>query len=338
MKILKTQVALNNKGSGLGVILYGMTLLLVLIFTAVNIVNSKMIESGYLSLRDAVQTASSGAVIHLLTTEREGTTKAQEDVIAADSYDIYLQLALGYLVNRNPAPDNTGDTVVQTGEINNFIKLDHQKVVNTTMALLEDAVIRRRDNINNTRKYQIMMFFIEPYQQSDGKKFFNIIAYGNNAYENGSIKKDGVLATGIVRSNGANDMKKVYGDVEQTISNIVNGDYDGMSIESQIDYMIEEDEENTKFRINLNTGDENTDADFEKLVREMETYPHYVIVVKDFALPTIFDGLNTNDDGGGIKSLFGGLVDDGRLKVPMCALNTGKVQRQTEDAGWSHNR
>ena len=70
----------------------------------------------------------------------------------------------------------------------------------------------------------------------------------------------------------------------------------------------------------------------------METYPHYLIVVKDFALPTIFDGVETNSGNPGIKSVFTSLSGDGSLSSPMCALNTGKIQRQTEDKGWSHNR
>ena len=144
----------DNKGSGLGVILYGVTLLLILVFIAVNIVNAKVIENGCNSLRDAVQSASAGSVIHLLTKENQTTnTQAQKNIITGDSYDIYLQLALGYIINRNTNAIN--NTYAQSGELNNFIKLDHQKVVNETMALLEAAVIRRRGagSINDTNKY-----------------------------------------------------------------------------------------------------------------------------------------------------------------------------------------
>jgi len=63
----------------------------------------------------------------------------------------------------------------------------------------------------------------------------------------------------------------------------------------------------------------------------METYPHYLIVVKDFALPTIFNGIDTGEAGSGIKSVLD-MSGGNKLKTPMCALNTGKIQRQTEDA------
>lgn len=318
----------NNKGSGLGVILYGVTLLLILIFVAINIVNAKVIENGYNSLRDAVQSASTGSVIHLLTKESSTATSAQTSIISGDKYDIYLQLALGYIINRNT--NATNNTYAQSGELNNFIKLDHQKVVNETMALLEDAVIRRRgaSTINNTDKYKIMMFFIEPYYDINNKKFFHIIAYGNGDYD---ITKgiQGEIATEMVSSDNTNNMKNVYQEVENTISRIVNCEHGGMTSQDKNKY-----DTPTSFAISLNsTGSSNYDG----LIREMETYPHYLIVVKDFALPTIFDG-DTNDFGTGIRGLFTSLSGDGTLSSPMCALNTGKTQRQTDDKGWSHNR
>lgn len=322
------EIIKNNKGSGLGVILYGVTLLLILVFVAINIVNAKVIENGYNSLRDAVQSASTGSVIHLLTKESATNTTAQKNIISGDKYDIYLQLALGYIINRNT--NATNNTYTQSGELNNFIKLDHQKVVNETMALLEDAVVKRRgaSTINNTDKYKVMMFFIEPYYDVNNKKFFHIIAYGNGNYDmaNGI---QGEIATEMVSSDNTNDMKKVYQEVERTISRIVNCEHGGMTAKDKQRYGM-----STTFDISLNsTGS----LDYDGLIREMETYPHYLIVVKDFALPTIFDG-DTNDVGTGIKGLFTSLSGDGTLSSPMCALNTGKTQRQTEDKGWSHNR
>lgn len=325
------EIIKDNKGSGLGVILYGVTLLLVLIFIAVNIVNAKVIENGYNSLRDAVQSASAGSVIHLLTEKTSTITDTQKRLIDGNGeeipkYDIYLQLALGYIINRST--DATNNTYAQSGELNNFIKLDHQKVVNETMALLEDAVVRRRgaSSINNTDKYKIMMFFIEPYQNPSGKKFFNIIAYGNGDYDSKKGIKDS-LAVGIVDSENSRDMKTVYSEVEKSINRIVNCEHSGMKDANK--YRTD----SVSYEISLNaTGSSN----YAGLVREMETYPHYLIVVKDFALPTIFDGKDTNDAGSGIKSLFTSLSGDGSLSSPMCALNTGKIQRQTEDKGWSH--
>lgn len=315
----------NNKGSGLGVILYGVTLLLILIFVAINIVNAKVIENGYNSLRDAVQSASTGSVIHLLT--GSASTEKQNTIIGKSGYDIYLQLALGYIINRDTGATN--DTYAQSGELNNFIKLDHQKVVNETMALLEDAVIRRRgaSTINNTDKYKIMMFFIEPYYDSSTKKkYFDITAYGNRDYGYNGGVPEAIAHIDSIRSD--NSMKAVYQDVERKINSIVNC----------TGYMIGDNASSysmsTSFDISLNsTGS----SDYDGLIREMETYPHYLIVVKDFALPTIFDG-DTNDFGTGIRGLFTSLSGDGSLSSPMCALNTGKTQRQTEDKGWSHNR
>jgi len=327
----------SNKGSGLGVILFGITLLLILLFTAVNIVNSKVIENGYISLRDAVQSASSGSVIHLLTTNRDsnisGATKTQNTLIQKDSYDIYLQLALGYLINRNETEDSDNDTIVQTGEINNFIKLDHQKVVNSTMALLEDAVIRRGEQISNTNKYKVMMFFIEPYQQDNGKKFFNIIGYGNGEYNTLTNNISENFAYAYVDSSDTNNMKTVYNRVQNAISDIVNCKNWITDPKYKNKY-----ETANEFNINLNAQGS---SDIDGLVREMETYPHYLIVVKDFALPTLFDGEDgvagdTSNGGNVVKSLFTSLSGDGTLETPMCALNTGKIQRQNEDAGWSH--
>ena len=335
----------DNKGSGLGVILYGVTLLLILIFVAVNIVNAKVIENGYNSLRDAVQSASAGSVIHLLTKESSTSTQAQKNIISGDKYDIYLQLALGYIINRHTNAIN--NTYAQSGELNNFIKLDHQKVVNETMALLENAVIRRKGTssmINDTNKYKIMMFFIEPYYNDDnkeynpdeenkrGKKYFHITAYGNRDYDlNDGIQEE--IATSIsgsakIESDNDNNMETVYKSIESAINNIVNCTYAGMNQDDIDAYYM-----STSFEINLNADGSN---DYDKLIREMETYPHYLIVVKDFALPTIFDGVETNSGNPGIKSVFTSLSGDGYLSSPMCALNTGKIQRQTEDKGWSH--
>lgn len=313
---------LNNKGSGIGVILYGMTLLLILIFTAVNIVNSKTIESGYNSLRDALQSASAGSVIHLLTSNREGTTGTQKTIIREANYDIYLQLALGYLINRNENA-STSDRYVQNGELNNFIKLDHQKVVNSTMALFADAVFRNRganhyetisDN-DNKDKYNILMFFIEPYADASNQKYFDIICYSNKGW-NGNVTAE--YARSAVKRDSGN-MKDVYRGVQDTINDIVkNFGNDKRS-----------------YNINLNADG----GSLAQKVREMETYPHYLIVVKDFALPTIFTGVDTNDrEGAGIRNLFTSLSGDGKLHTPMCALNTGKVQRQTEDKGWTKER
>lgn len=316
----------KNKGSGLGVIIYGITLMLILVFTAINIVNGKVIENGYNSLRDAVQSASSGAVMHLLTSERkekEGLSSAQGAVITERKYDIYLQLALGYLINRS---NNSTKTSVQSGEINNFIKLDHQKVVNSTMSLLQDSVYRNRtNNITNTDKYKILMIFIEPhYDNTNYEKYFDIIVYGNGAESwNGSkvIAKE----TAIGGARGS-DMRDVYNNLQDSVNNLIRKIYPITG-------------EKDNFTINLNPNNESLPG----LVRKMETMPYYLIVVKDFALPTIFTDEAGNDEETSVgakivQSPFKALSGDGKLKTPICALNSGKTERQYEDAGWSHNR
>lgn len=355
---------LNNKGSGLGVIFYGITLLLVLIFTAINILNSKVIEDGYNSLREAVQAASSGSVIHLLTEQvtdsSTGKTEAQKQTASIEhaGYDLYLQLALGYFINWEEDTDTGDDTKVQTGDINNFIKLDHQKVVNSTLALFEEAVYRfdNAGEISDTSKYKIMMFFIEPFQNG-GTKFFDIIAYGNGDYtnvinakwknESGVVIKSencktiaSELARGQVKVRPGESMKEVYGRIEATIEDIVNcknnsDKWDGsMETSKLVFYKIKSSGDN--YSINLSVPG----SGYEEKIRKMETHPYYMIVVKDFALPTIFDDKETNEEGVGIWSAFNSKDKNTKttLKTPMCALNSGKVERQEEEAGWSHDR
>lgn len=355
---------LNNRGSGLGVIFYGITLLLVLIFTAINILNSKVVEDGYNSLREAVQAASSGAVIHLLTEQvtdaSTGKTAAQKETIKLAGYDLYLQLALGYFINWEEPASSADDTMVQTGDINNFIKLDHQKVVNSTLALFENAIYRddSQSDISNVADYKIMMFFIEPYQEG-GTKFFDIIAYGNGDYGNGVKGVRGTfedidgnlyvenncktITSELVRGQvKGDDMAVIYDRIEKTIESIVNCE---VTIPSWTenkrnvpldDYKVYNGSQERKYEINLSVPG----SAYRDKIRELETKPYYLIVVKDFALPTIFYQKTTANDGTGIWSAFNKASDNqnSRLKTPMCALNSGKVERQYEDEGWSHDR
>lgn len=311
----------NNKGSGIAVVIYGVVLMLLLIFTAINTLNAKIIENAYNSLRDSVLAASSGSVIHLLT-DSSGSTQAQNTVITDKSYDVYLQLALGYIINRT---DNNSSTSVQGAEINNFIKLDHKKVVNSTMALLDDAVVRNKKNssgdkigINNTEKFKILMFFIEPmYSESDYEKYFNIIMYTNgDCDEDGNLTGNGRVDLAGADISGSS-MKDVYNNIQSRINGLVN------------DHTIFNEDENTftTFSINLNPSGGSLD----NLVRRMETVPYYLIVVKDFALPTLFNGVETNSNESIFKSAFTSLSGDGKLKTPMCALNSGKTERKLKE-------
>lgn len=305
--MILSNLSKNNKGSGIAVVVYGVVVMMLLIFTAINILNAKIIENGYNSLRDAVLAASSGSVIHLLTTEDAGTT-AQNKIIKEDDgslkYDVYLQLALGYIINRS---DNYTNTSVEGSEINNFIKLDHKKVVNSTMALLNDSVMRdKNEYINDSDKFKILMFFIEPlYDQDDYEKYFNIIYYTNkDCNENGKLIGNGTIdvAGGNIRGNS---MEGIYENIQSRINEIVNDK--SVFNETDADF--------TSFNINLNPSGGNLD----ELVRQMETVPYYLIIIKDFSLPTLFDDTQGN--------VFTFLSGDGKLKNPMCALNAGKTER-----------
>ncbi|MBP3284810.1 MAG: hypothetical protein J6M02_04865 [Clostridia bacterium] len=343
MKILRKQ-----NGDGIAVIVYGVTLMLVFTFLAINIVNGKIIENGYNSLRDSIQSASTGSVIHLLTsTDTSSMTETQSQVIQNNGqdknnkddsippYDIYLQLALGYIINRAPVNNppvvdpKEDNVVVQTGNVNNFIKLDHKRVVNSTLALLEDSVIRGRDaagllDIHNTDYFKILMIFIEPhYNNTTYEKYFNIIVYGN---------KYGT-AQGKTYFAGASDgdMKKVYQNLNEQINIIINANDPTTENLNSTDYALKESDGSlSKMKINVNLADGNVTG--EELMRKMETKPYYMIVVKDFALPTLFRQQYTHkeEDENIFKQLFKDISGDGHLKTPIIALNSAKVERKLE--------
>lgn len=317
--MIQIKLSKNNKGSGIAVVVYGVVLMMLLIFTAINILNAKVIENSYNSLRDAVLAASSGSVIHLLT-ENTNTSTIQSQRIDKNQYDIYLQLALGYIINRT---DNSSRTSIGNGgnvEINNFIKLDHKKVVTSTMTLLDDAIIRDRTthtNISDTDKFKIFMFFIEPhYTGNDYEKYFDVIMYTNEDYENGTlIDRAGrpMLAGGesTIGARTENSMEAVYKALESSIRNAVNTN---LRINPAGD----------SFKINLNASG----GTYDELIRKMETMPYYLIVVKDFALPTLFDGVDTNTEDNNIFTMLSG---NGSLNTPMCALNSGKTERKLKE-------
>lgn len=307
----------NNKGSGIAVVVYGVVLMMLLIFTAINILNAKIIENGNNSLRDAILAASSGSVMHLLTTQTSGTV-SQNAVISnpTNKYDVYLQLALGYIINRKSVNEIEDSKTIGI-KTNNFIKLDHKKVVNSTMALLEDAVTRYRsgnvrDGIGNTEKYKILMFFIEPYYDENYDKFFDVIMYHNGMYDMSKTTRWSLDTTqGETKLVVGENMTDMYYNIESCINGWVNDP--SILNESQDNFV--------KFNISLNPNAEN---DLTKLVRDMETMPYYLIVVKDFSLPTIFG--DTQDENNVFRIMFESLSGDGSC-TPMCALNAGKTER-----------
>lgn len=284
---------LSQRGSGIAVVVFGVVVMLVFIFLAMNIMNAGLIEQGYNNLRDAVMSASTGSVIHLLL-EQNSTQAGLTQMSTQNTtitYDPYLQLALGYIINYDNIGANINSSTIGI-EKNNFIKLDHKRVINSTLQLLKDNVLNGAD-IGDTNKYQILMFFIEPNYNDIYKKSFNVIWYTNGAPNTGIIE-------GPIEGNS---MQGIYDELVNRISSIVN---------TKIG-------KNTNYRIELNSQG----LSDKELVHKMETRPYYLIVVKDFALPTIF-GVTTQDDGS-FLSLFG---NSGRLSQPMCALQAGQIERK----------
>ena len=337
----------NEKGDGIAIVVYGVTLMLVFVFLAINLLNGKIIENGYNSLRDSIQSAATGSVIHLLTTTNaDNMTQEQSTQInktqdnsgnVVAPYDLYLQLALGYIINRtqdpnvvsNPKEDNV---VVQTGNVNNFIKLDHKKVVSSTLALLEDSVIRGKKVVGgssttlpiyNTDYFKVLMMFIEPLYNNEYEKYFNIIVYGNGDV---SRAADGsLILQGKTYPAGAStgNMTDVYNNINTVIKGIVNrADPTGTTVDYGIDSTIS---------IHLTDGNSTSG---EELMRKMETKPYYLIVVKDFALPTLFQNVYTDTDVAGnrntniFRGAFEAISGNGRLKTPIVALNSAKIERK----------
>lgn len=329
----------KNKGDGIAVIVYGVTLMLVFVFLAINIVNGKIIENGYNSLRDSIQSASVGSVIHLLASST-GVTDEQDKVInnnglierdsSIPAYDIYLQLALGYIINRAPKTETSSETV-ETGSVNNFIKLDHKRVVNSTLALLEDSVIRGVDsqgksiNIHNTDYFKILMIFIEPhYNNTTYEKYYNVIVYGNK--EGTEQGKTYLVGT----SKG--DLNAAYKALNNTINTIVNSNDPTVEGNSSMAYaLLDSSGKSRGIAINVNLADGNGDKG-ETLMRKMETKPYYMIVVKDFALPTLFRQHYTHSEESEniFKQLFKEISGDGHLQTPIIALNSAKIERKLD--------
>jgi hypothetical protein len=162
------------------------------------------------------------------------------------------------------------------------------------------------------------MFFIEPhYTDNDYEKYFDIIMYTNEEYQDGSLI-DGAGtpllaggATNTISAGSKGNMEEIYDALESTINHAVNTN---LLIGDTSD----------SFTINLNSSG----SSYDQIIREMETMPYYLIVVKDFALPTLFDGVDTNTENNNIFTFLSG---NGSLKTPMCALNSGKTERKLKE-------
>lgn len=279
----------SEKGDGISIVILGTCLMLMFIFASVNILNGKIIEERYNVLKDSVQSAAAGSVIHLLM-DTSDTTVQQAKRVTDLKYDPYFQLALGYLVNDSPT---SGGIYAKTGDINNFIKLDHKKVITSTLELISKTVLGGDKSLfsNNAINYNIIMFFIEPNYSSDYKQSFDLISYRSNDPYNG-----------VVNTVEANNEEGLYINLQQAINDTVNRDNNGVTY-------------------NINLGANN---DASELVRKMQTNPYYLVVVRDFALPTLFG----NTKGNIFKDAFTSISGDGKLRTPICALQAGKIERK----------
>lgn len=296
----------SEKGDGISIVIYGTIVMMVFIFTAVNFLNGKIIEEKFNTLKDAVESAAAGSVVHLLTGENAGSitqNKQNTDI----SYDVYLQLALGYLINYE------GQGNVAVGATNNFIRIDHAKAVESTLELISKSVLGQNKDylIKNPDKYSILMFFIEPSSNydKDYRKTYDLIVYRtdqNGMYNETTGYKGTVFATNLT----------TYTAIEEAINNQVNSQYVNGTLSSTKGVS-----GYTQYNISLGA---NSKEDQDSLLRSMGDYPYYLIVVKDFKLPSLL----SSDTSKGSNIL---VMNDGKLKKPIATLQAGKVERKVFD-------
>ena len=295
----------KESGSGIGIVIYGIVVLLVLSLVSINILNAKIIQDGYDRLRDSLDAAVSGSVLHIALDNQQ-----KDDIsgsVGTDTYqyqyDPWLQLALGFLMTSDSI--SGGGTALE-GEntvTNDFIKFDRKKVVTHTMRVLQDGVLSNADSIlatqGGTHKYQVIMVFLEPAYDDELDKSIDIIAYDTSMFieTGGNIKPNdgpGGNFKGVYYNVGAN-----IGEINTAITNIVNSRFPS----------------GKTYDISLNGGDDD-------LVEQLKTRPYYFVIVKDFALPTLF-GDTKNDN------VFVDLTVSGDGHVgPMFALQGANTKRK----------
>ena len=285
----------NESGSGMGVVIYGIVIMLVLSLVSINILNAKIIQDGYDRLRDSVEAAAAGSVLHIALGNQSDTISSSSGKGKSDyqvAYDPWLQLALGFLMTSDATGASTGDAnVIETGNTvtNDFIKFDREKVVTHTMRLLQDGVLKSTGKITDS-KYKIKMVFLEPAYNSSLNKSIDIIVYENNPSmfdvnlcPNSNFKGVAYLAQG--NSNEA---------LMQSIETVINTSVvEGFTVD-----------------LGGKAG----------LIEDLQTRPYYFIIVEDFPLPTLFT--DTNDDN--LFKSIGQIADE---HVTMFALQGANTKR-----------
>lgn len=288
----------KETGSGIGVVIYGIVIMLVLSLVSINILNAKIIQDGYDRLRDSVEAAAAGSVLHIAMENQSSTVSSSTRSEYQVEYDPWLQLALGFLMTSDATTSSFGNNAISSGNTvtNDFIKFDREKVVTHTMRLLQDGILSKSGEIvTNTSKYKIKMVFLEPSYNSSLNKNIDIVVYENNPtmfdahlVPNGNFKGVAYLASG-------NTDTELMNSVENAINSVVDG-----------------------FSISL--------AGRAGLIEDLQTRPYYFIIIEDFALPTLFGDTRDNV----FVSLTQGLTGDGHVG-PMFALQGANTNRRVDE-------
>lgn len=287
----------KETGSGIGVVIYGIVIMLVLSLVSINILNAKIIQDGYDRLRDSVEAAAAGSVLHIALGNQETheknniTNKSTYQV----NYDPWLQLALGFLMSSDSNSGYAGSALDGNNTIaNDYIKFDHKRVVTHTMRVLQDGVLKSTDKITNSSKYKIKMVFLEPAYDSNLNKSIDVVIYDNNE----SMYKNDLTPDDDFRGSSAS---AVGDDLIANVESIINNKLSGVKINLQ-----------------ANAG----------LVEALKTRPYYFIIVEDFPLPTLFT--DTNDDN--LFKSIGQIADEHVTMFALQGANTKRIIAE-EDKG-----
>jgi len=235
----------KESGSGIGIVIYGIVVLLVLSLVSINILNAKIIQDGYDRLRDSLDAAVAGSVLHIaLDNEQKDEIKSTgtytydtSDTGYTYQYDPWLQLALGFLMQSDKTDESASGTALEGEETitNDFIKFDRKRVVTHTMRVLQDGVlanIGEPNEILNTDKYQILMIFMEPAYDNDLDKSIDIIAYDSSMFildgdnilpSDGEEGRPDTFKGRYYRADGTDDIS-LMNSVNTVINNIMNDD------------------------------------------------------------------------------------------------------------------
>lgn len=294
----------KETGSGIGVVIYGIVIILVLTLVGINILNAKIIQDGYDRLRDSLDAAAAGSVLHIAwNNDQKDEVKNISSGNYTYDYDPWLQLALGFLMKSDATDTVVGDSAIDEGETvtNDYIKFDRKRVVTHTMRVLQDGVLGTTESILNNNKYQIIMVFLEPVYNDALNRTIDIITYDSSMFINSGGN--------IVPNDGAGG---------NFVGNYVNVAFEEGAISSAITNIV-----NSRFASDKNY-DINLGGDNSNLIEQLKTRPYYFVIIKDFALPTLFGDTQNN--------VFVDLTISGDGHVgPMFALQGANTKRRTAE-------